>query len=612
MAALGLLAVSGTLYFAFAQGNPSAAPTSQPASSSPPSTSGTATAAKSVAVKTAASSIKEVVVYQSGAMVTREVIVPEGTGLCEVIVPQLPPQTQAGSLYTEGSEGIRVLSTRYRTRATREDTREEVRKLQNQLKDLTHAQAKLQADAMAVQQNLQMLTKLESFTAVSTEKSTDKGTLIAENSIAMTRFIMEQRAEKMAMQVALQKQTDDNKEQIEFIRRQISELSAGSSRTEHEAVILVDKSASAPGKITLNYLVSAASWRPHYKFRAGASEKDPVTVEYLAAIHQHTGEDWNNVELTLSTAQPMLNAAPPTLTALEVTLSGSPNPMVVNPGPAFRDIDAQRRNLRQQTLELNNSMQYGQAGKVLNEAAAAEQTWQLLVSKKEQDRNQKQFEAGFLEGQSVTFRLKKSLTLPSRTDEQTLEITRLAFTPQYYYKAVPVLTKHVYRLANMVNTSEFVLLPGEATMCIGQDYVGRARLPLVAVGEQFTAGFGVDPQLQVQRVMVDREEDVQGGNKVLKFNFRILVSSYKNEPVKMEVWDRLPHAEGKAIGITLVRNSPELSTDPLYLREERPENLLRWDVVVKPGMINDKSLPITYEFKIEMERNMHIGQVQSK
>ena len=60
-----------------------------------------------------------------------------------------------------------------------------------------------------------------------------------------------------------------------------------------------------------------------------------------------------------------------------------------------------------------------------------------------------------------------------------------------------MLTTHVYRLADLANKSEYVLLPGEATMYVGTDFVGRMNLPLVAIGEQYTVGFGVDPQLQV-------------------------------------------------------------------------------------------------------------------
>ena len=51
-------------------------------------------------------------------------------------------------------------------------------------------------------------------------------------------------------------------------------------------------------------------------------KKDPVTVEYLAAIQQQSGEDWTGVDLVLSTAQAsMLNAAPPGLLALDVDIN---------------------------------------------------------------------------------------------------------------------------------------------------------------------------------------------------------------------------------------------------------------------------------------------------
>src|SRR5438045_4142299 len=113
-------------------------------------------------------------------------------------------------------------------------------------------------------------------------------------------------------------------------------------------------------------------------------------------------------------------------------------------------------------------------------------------------------------------------------------------------------------------------------MYIGSDFVGRADLPLVAVGEQFTAGFGVDPQIQVQRQMLDKTRTTQGDNQVHRFEYRILVSSYKTEPVKLQLWDRLPHGESEAVGVSLVKTEPKLSTDAIYLRENRPQNLLRW------------------------------------
>jgi hypothetical protein len=141
----------------------------------------------------------------------------------------------------------------------------------------------------------------------------------------------------------------------------------------------------------------------------------------------------------------------------------------------------------------------------------------------------------------------------------------------------------------------------------GGDFVGRMALPLVAVGEEFTAGFGVDPQLQVQRQMVDQTRAMSGGNQVLTYQYRILVSSYKKEAVKLQVWDRLPHAETETAGVTLVKASPAVSSDPLYQREGRPYNLLRWDLDVPPQTSGEHAVPVTYQFRLELDRNMAIG-----
>src|SRR4051812_39433553 len=86
--------------------------------------------------RTAGSKIVQVTVYPNSALVTREVDVPAGQGTMELVVNPLPQHTINSSLYSEGSDGMRVLTTRFRTRPVKEDTREEVRKLEDEAKKL--------------------------------------------------------------------------------------------------------------------------------------------------------------------------------------------------------------------------------------------------------------------------------------------------------------------------------------------------------------------------------------------------------------------------------------------------------------------------------------------
>src|SRR5262245_45574355 len=331
--------------------------------------------------KIAPSRVTHVTVYQTNALVTREVEVPEGAGLTELVVSPMPAQTEDGSLYAEGSDGLRVLTARYRSRAILEDPREEVRKLHAQLVELQREGQRLQSEAAVIQQNLQLLANLEKFTGANLQHQTEKGTLNSDAILSLTKYVMDMRADKAPALVAVQQKLQDNKEQIDFKQRQLREQSAGRSRTERDAMIVVDVPKGVRGKVRLHYLVQSASWHPQYKFRAGngnGNGKQPVQLEYMAAVRQQSGEDWRDVALTLSTAQPMLNAAPPELSMLEVAvapMAGQPGagpggpgglaPMPVPPGRASLPADAfraQQQEARRQALMLYNAAPQPQAG----------------------------------------------------------------------------------------------------------------------------------------------------------------------------------------------------------------------------------------------------------
>jgi uncharacterized protein (TIGR02231 family) len=169
---------------------------------------------------------------------------------------------------------------------------------------------------------------------------------------------------------------------------------------------------------------------------------------------------------------------------------------------------------------------------------------------------------------------------------------------------VPVLTPRVYRLAKITNKSDVVLLPGEATVYVGGDFVGRMRLSLVAAGEPFIAGFGVDPQLQVSRRLVRKSRSIQGGNQIFDYEFRIGQRNCRSSAVKLQLWDRLPKPQGEAVAVNLVKVSAELSNDPAYQRISRTDNLLRWDVDVPKETIGDKTMYLNYEFRLEYARDL--------
>ncbi len=555
--------------------------------------------------KAAPSRVTAVTVYQGNALVTREVAVPEGKGLVELVVTPLPPQTVAGSLSAEAGDGIRVLSTRYRTRAVREDTRQEVRAREEEIKTLAAQAEATKKELEVLKQDQDFLGKLEGFTGASLQNLMQKGRLDGEATIGLSDYVMEARAKKATAQVAAEERLKANAEAAAFAQRQLAELSAGSSRTEIDAVVVVDKADAPAGTVRLSYLVGAATWRPQYRLRAGG-EKDPVQLEYLAAVEQQSGEEWPEARLTLSTAQPTLSATLPDLLPLDITADPVEE---ADDGTGRAGLDpesaeqyrAKAREYRGKAREqfFGNDAKAGTT--LLNQAAALDQAQELLTNPDDDAKPRP------TEGPSVSHKLKGLLTVPSRRDPLLVEVKRFAMPPEFFAKAVPVLSPRVYRLAKLTNTGDEVILPGEATMYVGSDFVGRMTLPQVAVGEQFVAGFGVDPQLQIGRRLVKKARAVQGGNQVLNYEFRIVVRNFKSTPVNLQVWDRLPRAEVEAVAVSLTETQPPLSKDPLYERTGRADNLLRWDLTVPPGTVGEKALPIVYGFKLEYARRYSIN-----
>jgi hypothetical protein len=74
----------------------------------------------------------------------------------------------------------------------------------------------------------------------------------------------------------------------------------------------------------------------------------------------------------------------------------------------------------------------------------------------------------------------------------------------------------------------------------------------------------------------------------------------------------LPRAENETAGVNLVKATPAISTDPLYLREQRPGNLLRWDLTIEPNHNGEKAVAVSYEFKLELDKQLVIGNLLSK
>ena len=560
-------------------------------------------------VPTTTGAISKVTVYRGQALVTRTVSIDLPPGTSEFIVKDLPAMIVPESIYAQTSDDTKVLSVRYREKAVRENTREEVKQLDAQIEDVQHQIKYAESEHKHLDLQWQMFEKLKDFTIAAAKSDLSRGLLTFEPVESLVEMIEKKGLEYYKQRMELEDKIAGLIKEQGLLDRKRKELVAGQSRTNREAVLFIsspkDSLRRAGGKkiaIQLSYLVGGANWQQQYNLRADPDNSN-VLIEYNAVVNQTSGEDWDGVALNLSTAEPTMVAAPPVLEPMLVALSHPAQTQQLQQGGFVGAAQARQY----QESRKANIIKGIAANSELNELAISNQAFFFRAGQKELQEFQQQIaQISRTEGISVTYDLPGRLTLPSRSDQQLVSIASITAKADFTLIATPLLTDYVYLQADLLNNSDTVLLPGQASIFRNGEFVGKSRLPQVTIGERFTAGFGIDSQVQVVRELENKKTRIQGGNRIDTYDYRIALSNYKNTPVELQLLDRLPYTDDASIKIELEKTEPELSTDSEYLRKAGKKGILRWDLKLAPNTIDRDSTVVKYSFTMEYDRNMQI------
>ncbi|MCL4741497.1 MAG: mucoidy inhibitor MuiA family protein [Phycisphaerales bacterium] len=573
--------------------------------------------------------IDEVTVYRGRALVARAVDVGGGQGLREVVVTDLPDAILPESLFADAGAGVEVRSVRYRVRPVERDVRDEVRAIDDRIADAQKRERANQQRAALIQQQLAYLASLEQFAGATATAELRSGVLNADTIRSLSEFIFAERARLSIEHLEHTEEARALAEEVRLLQRERSLLAGRGATTAREAVVLVNLTAPESGEFRIRYLVANATWEPSYTVRTDENF-GTVVVEYFAAIQQTSGEDWSDVAMTLSTATPSLVARAPTLSTMPVSLIPLAAPQAVAQqqllgrgelADAREDLYSRRAHVerdrntftgyvapgdkesagggrRQFDDELNRVANDLQLLDVLARGSIARQVAAATPRPEDQ--------------LSVTYSVRGRTSLPSRADRQGVQIAALTMPAEFYKLAAPVLTSQVYDEARLVNTSDMPLLPGPVSTYVAGRFVGHDELPLIASGESFTLGFGIDASLRASRELVEKTEQVQGGNRIVDLAYRLTLENYGASPANVRLVDRLPSSRGSEIKVTLLKGEDALSRDAAYQRDERKHGLLRWDANADARSIGDDAASFEYTFRLEYDRQMTIAGLGSE
>ncbi|MHC5113460.1 MAG: mucoidy inhibitor MuiA family protein [Planctomycetota bacterium] len=489
-----------------------------------------------------------VTVYRGRAAVTRDATVRLEAGTWTLRFGGLPQTIQPDTLQARLSGGARVLGVEYEEIAVAEAVSGRVAELDERIDEVKRALARIERRASLVAAQEAFLDSISA--AMTNDAGAEAGTrdFDLEAVAEQFAFVTGEREKLLEQRGRIADEAQQEQRRLRALEAE-REAIAGAGGLERGAVVTVAVPASGPIDVSLSYLVTQATWQPAYNVRASADGAG-VVLEFDASLTQQTGEDWEGVALTLSTAQPTLAANPPELTSWYLDVLED---VAVARAPAAASPEdwAERQF---QMLEGSKAM----AGAADAEVGGA--------------------------GPSVTYVLPRRVTVG--TDIRRQQRTRIAtvdLEPTFTHVAVPLLTDAVYIRGDLTNSSEFQLLPGRGSIFIGPDYVGPTPIASVAPGSQFQVYFGIDPAVTARRTLVEKKTaktGLLGGGRRTTYEYRIEIENGAGKTLALELWDRIPVSRTDQIEVETVNLSHALDQTPAYVEGEMARGLLKWPLAV--------------------------------
>lgn len=255
------------------------------------------------------SSIRRVCVHARGALVTRDVDLPElPPGACEVVIEGITTEADPGSFRVEVLGGRQVTGLQVErgygsAPPAPIPDRDRIEELLARNRALDAIASQLQAERDLLRGTTPRLDL---------ERKEVEPLPRVQDGLAATKLLHELRAAADARLAELQEERRTNDLELNELQRRPAPPTAGGHSTQ--VTITLGPELSPVEAFSLSYVIRAARWWPSYSARLSAGGREG-TWFVNAVLAQDSGEDWTGVELALSTADLVSDARLPELKA---------------------------------------------------------------------------------------------------------------------------------------------------------------------------------------------------------------------------------------------------------------------------------------------------------
>lgn len=504
------------------------------------------------------SRVTAVTIYPWGASVTRRAEVNLPPGVHEVILTDLPSETAADSLRVTAPEGVRLGAVNLQSgRLPPPDAapspavqaaKDAVTAAETNLANVQAGIAAILLRAEAAREQIAFLRGLSQSDSAATGDPRALSQMVGAEVLTALQTAHAAEAEARAQEPARK----DAEEALAKAQQALAALTEGlSPQAALTLAVQADQPSLAPFEVTT--FTPTASWSPVYDLRLTRLTGAPgLTLDRGVVVSQSSGEDWLGVDLTLSTARPADQAQPTALEPQLVWAEDESDGGVVYSAERSRDIA------------------------MAAPAAVAEEATLAM------------------QGATVTWHYGNAVDVRNGVENLRLRLGETTLGHSIVAEAVPRTDASAYLVADAVNDSGQVLLPGMATLYVDGAMVGQQSLDLVATGEELRLGFGPIDGLVLERVTPEKSEGERGfltssNRQVEDAVIRLRNQTTEDWPVRLI--DQVPYSEQDDVKVSFTADPAPAATD-----YDDKRGLLAWDLIVPGGQTQEVRMTTTIDW----------------
>ncbi|WP_326569697.1 DUF4139 domain-containing protein [Amycolatopsis rhabdoformis] len=361
---------------------------------------------------------------------------------------------------------------------------------------------------------------------------------------------------------ALTERLELMREDLAALERRIADHSSQSEQDSVTITVDLERQDAGDLELELSYVVPGATWEPGYDVRVRETD---VTVLSYGLVSQHTGEDWPECELALSTARPASTVVVPELDPWFLDR--------VQPTPPARPMAAFGASMPE-------------PGGLPRAKAVSLSRVAPVFAEVEQGTT------------AVTYRPQRPVAVPSGSQGHRTTLARLDLTAELGYVTAPVQATEAYLRATVVNTGDHALRAGRASVFHDTEFVGTTRLDSWAPGEEVELALGVDDRIRVERELVRRTagKATLSGQRRREAEYRTTVTNHSPREAVVTVLDQAPVSRDDAITVRDVRATP----DPA---ETTDLGEFTWRLTLAPGATGT----ITLAYRVDVAKGVELS-----